>query len=658
MKTTKKDLKAHHHLAIVSMLCFGVVSVWAWGTIVFAAGSQLNVHIGPPDACSNITGYQSAVPDGMNVDASGNCATPTPPPQDVCDNMPGVQTAIPAGYYREVSGDCLPQTTPPQDVCDNLSGIQVSVPKGYLSAPDGNCEPKPLDVCTNIDGPQFPVPDGMERQADGTCFTPVPATPVAPVAPTPSEPTETPTSSGAGHSLYMYTDLKNVPGPLESVLMPIVNAIPENVKDVLRATPPIIARSFPYAVFAVLGVASTIIAVQALLEAQASRRLAALLRREKDIAEEKDSFIALASHYLRTPLTLMSGSVSTIVATEEVAPETVMPLQTALGSLESKISTILADIEANTALQSIHAPAKDAVQPSFLRSAFFWTPIVTTVIIALLSNFLLGVVGNIELGITNLWAQVLVLVAVSGVFYVAIRNRYIKIHERGYRESLIAHENAIDEARNEFIERALLTLRSGLEVIAGQKASIEGTRSSRYFNEGMQRFENMLKKFSLLSQIQTGIVGVEEKFDLKSAIDLLIESYRPELDARSITVVNRIASTTIIQRRSLFDFVFGSLIDNAIKFSNEGGTIHIDSSPRENSLVVKVADYGPAIPAEKMSRLFKPFSRGTSTMEFNYEGLGFSLFLDKIIMDYVGGEISATSGIDDRTTFTVKTRTA
>ena len=245
MKTTKKDLKAHHHLAIVSMLCFGVVSVWAWGTIVFAAGSQLNVHIGPPDACSNITGYQSAVPDGMNVDASGNCATPTPPPQDVCDNMPGVQTAIPAGYYREVSGDCLPQTTPPQDVCDNLSGIQVSVPKGYLSAPDGNCEPKPLDVCTNIDGPQFPVPDGMERQADGTCFTPVPVAPVAPVAPTPSEPTETPTSSGAGHSLYMYTDLKNVPGPLESVLMPIVNAIPENVKDVLRATPPIIARSFP-----------------------------------------------------------------------------------------------------------------------------------------------------------------------------------------------------------------------------------------------------------------------------------------------------------------------------------------------------------------------------------------------------------------------------
>jgi signal transduction histidine kinase len=107
----------------------------------------------------------------------------------------------------------------------------------------------------------------------------------------------------------------------------------------------------------------------------------------------------------------------------------------------------------------------------------------------------------------------------------------------------------------------------------------------------------------------------------------------------------------------LFDFVFGSLIDNAIKFSHEGGTITIGSVPGASSLTVRISDYGVGIPESKMSQLFKPFSRGTSAMQFDYEGLGFSLFLDKIIMDYLGGKIAAESVPNQSSTFSVTTAT-
>ena len=81
----------------------------------------------------------------------------------------------------------------------------------------------------------------------------------------------------------------------------------------------------------------------------------------------------------------------------------------------------------------------------------------------------------------------------------------------------------------------------------------------------------------------------------------------------------------------------------------------MSSNPLDTTLTVSVSDHGIGIPEEKMSQLFKPFSRGTSAMEFNYEGLGFSLFLDKIIMDYVGGHIAAESTANQQTTFTVTT---
>src|SRR5687768_2525761 len=102
-----KNLKAHHHLAIVSMLIFGVVGVWGWGTLVFAAGnsSTVNVYVGPPDACPNIDGYQTTVPSGMSVDGDGNCYTPPPPPVDMCNNISGTQETVPAGYYQDASGN-------------------------------------------------------------------------------------------------------------------------------------------------------------------------------------------------------------------------------------------------------------------------------------------------------------------------------------------------------------------------------------------------------------------------------------------------------------------------------------------------------------------------------------------------------------------------
>lgn len=60
-------------------------------------------------------------------------------------------------------------------------------------------------------------------------------------------------------------------------------------------------------------------------------------------------------------------------------------------------------------------------------------------------------------------------------------------------------------------------------------------------------------------------------------------------------------------------------------------------------ITVEVSDNGIGISSEKLSQLFKPFSRTTSAVEFNYEGLGFSLFLDKIIMGYTGGGIDVQS---------------
>jgi signal transduction histidine kinase len=660
-----KNLKTHHHLAIVSILVFGVIGIWSWGTLVFAgsSGSTIKAWVGPPDVCLNVSGHQNEVPEGMFVDGDGNCYTPPPTPVDMCENISGTQETIPEGYYRNAANNCLPQPTPPtppNDVCPNLPGLQAEVPDGYENAENGFCIKPAADMCNNITGVQKLVPDAMERAENGDCFTPDPEEIAAPVTPPkePQNPWVAPVEPRAPVIIGSRVDLKNIPATFDPVIAPFVNAIPETVKEALRSVPPVIAQTFPYFTLAVLAAAATIMTAQTANEVRATKKIATLIKREKDIADEKDSFIALASHYLRTPLTIMEGALDTSRAVNELTDEDMAPLRSELLVLDNDITSILADVEANTALKNIKAPNKKPTTGKFLTSAFFWVPILATIVIVWVSNFLLGVVGDVELGTFNLLAQGAIYVATSALFYSAIRTRYIQRNERAYREKLLKHEEVIDRARNEFIARSTLILANSLGAIAKHRGILEDKKSEPYFTDGYDRFMHLLQKFNLLSEIQAGVVSAAEKFDLKSAIDEIVKIYEPKLQEKNLTIINNITPSDIKQRRSLFTFVFGSLIDNAIKFSNDGGTITIGSKQNENSLTVSITDYGLEIPEDKMSLLFKPFSRGTSTMEFNYEGLGFSLFLDKIIMDYVGGQINASSIRDKNTTFSVTTPTA
>lgn len=635
---------------LISFVGYGIVS---------AQSTTINVQIGAPviDVCPNILGAQATVPGGMIIDGNGDCVTPAPPVVDVCNNLAGNQTTIPAGYYQDGNGDCLIQPTPPVDVCPNLFGVQAVVPSSLIVDENGNCIAPPIDECPNIDGPQSVIPEGMVR-IDSICFTPEPedvtedpdeiTPPIGNIRPsTPNPPRATP-------------DYKNVPPVLDAVFEPLVNVVPESIKEAVKQVPVDVARTVPYYIYAVLGIAALIMVIQAFRELFATKSLILLLNKERNIAEQKDNFIALASHYLRTPLTLMRNGLDTIVALKELKVSQLEPLRVTLTDMDADIKAILADIDNNEALRGISAPPTDmSGQKSIFKSAFFWIPIVGSLFLTWVANFLLGVVADVDLGTANLLFQVIVVVAISIVFYSAFRNHHIRRSQRAYQQKLIEHERTIDSARNGFIRHSTDALQRGLGSIYASRSVLGNTPSARFFDEGYLRFNNILEKFLLLGQIQANNVEDIENVNLREVIDGILTGLEPTIATKKLTVHNNVNGLIFVrQNRSLFEFVINSVIDNAIKFNADGGTITISADKSTSQMTVQVSDTGVGIPKDKLAQLFKPFSRADSALQFNYEGLGFSLFLDKIITDYMGGDIVATSTQSKGTNITVKTALA
>lgn len=650
MKTTKK----HTNLLQNLVLAIFVASFSFVGMTAFAQNYQLSqvIDSGVVDMCPNIAGVQSSIPAGMLIDSNGDCYTPSTPPEpitpepvDLCLNLTGIQTTLPSGYYRTASGLCYLQPaepTPPNDVCRNLDGIQDSVPAEHYLDESNNCMPAPVpvDMCQNIPGIQKTVPEDMQAK-NGVCSTPASVT--------------NPDITDPATTLGREEQLKNVPGMLQPIAQALVDALPEQTVEYFKSLPDGTVQKIPVYVFVLVLILIIIPLLLSIREVIYARQIAAILKRERSIAEQKDNFVALASHYLRTPLTVMRNGLEMMLSIKEVTVEQTEELSQTLTSLDGDISAVLNNLENNSELKDIAAPPDTEKSPTVFGSMYFWIPIVASIILTVIANFFFGVVGDKEIGTSNTLFQVMVVAVFIVAVYVLVRNIHIQKHVKQRSQQLIDHEKTVDETRNSLIENQTSILKTHLDQINRQRTPIETAPSYHIFEDGYMRFVRMLEKFLLLGQIQAGTQRTVTQFNMRDAVDQVLFSYQSDILAKDIRVVNAITNTTVSQNEILFNFVISSLIDNAIKFNKEGGTITLANNPKGRTISINISDDGIGIDNNKLDQLFKPFSRADSAVEFNYEGLGFSLFLNRLIMEYTGGSIAALAEPSGGTRMVVNT---
>ncbi|MFP4014323.1 MAG: ATP-binding protein [Chitinispirillaceae bacterium] len=101
-----------------------------------------------------------------------------------------------------------------------------------------------------------------------------------------------------------------------------------------------------------------------------------------------------------------------------------------------------------------------------------------------------------------------------------------------------------------------------------------------------------------------------------------------------------------------------NLIDNAVKYSEEGKTITVSASLGENSTVIKVTDQGIGIPLEHLDRIFERFYRIDKARSRKIGGTGLGLSIVKNIVNAHGGRVTVESKPEEGSTFSIHIPTA
>lgn len=222
-----------------------------------------------------------------------------------------------------------------------------------------------------------------------------------------------------------------------------------------------------------------------------------------------------------------------------------------------------------------------------------------------------------------------------------------------------------DEEDLNFIAFAAHELRGPITVIRGYLDVLQGELADVLQEDQRELFRRLVVSANRLSGYINNILNTS-RYDRRhlsvslseDTIQNVYDTIRDDMELRASSQ-NRLLSVqfpdnlpTIAADRASLTEVFGNLIDNAIKYSNEGGVITVTAEPKGEFVDVHVEDHGIGMPGNVVSNLFQKFYRSHRSRE-TVAGTGIGLYISKAIAESHGGTISVRSVEGEGSTFTV-----
>lgn len=211
-----------------------------------------------------------------------------------------------------------------------------------------------------------------------------------------------------------------------------------------------------------------------------------------------------------------------------------------------------------------------------------------------------------------------------------------------------------DEDLN-FIAFAAHELRGPITVIRGYLDTLNDELRDSVETEQQELFDRLIVSANRLSSYINNILN-SSKYDrrhlkihlVETSINTIYGLIADDMQLRA-SAQHRLLSVnlpndlpTIAADATSVSEVLGNLIDNAIKYSNEGGAIEVGAEAHSDHLEIYVKDQGIGMPANVVGNLFHKFYRSHRSRE-TVAGTGIGLYISKAIVESHGGEMEVKS---------------
>jgi two-component system phosphate regulon sensor histidine kinase PhoR len=222
----------------------------------------------------------------------------------------------------------------------------------------------------------------------------------------------------------------------------------------------------------------------------------------------------------------------------------------------------------------------------------------------------------------------------------------------------------LEHVRSQFLANVSHELRTPIFSIQGfletlLDGAVEDREVNRQFLEKAHkhagRLNTLLNDLIEISRIESGEMKMRFRyFSTSELLEQVVEEMKSHTEKKGISLVLRMepdAPPEVFGDRDRLKQVMINLIDNAIKYTEQGGHITCKVRPADNRCEIVVEDTGCGIPEEHLPRIFERFYRVDRDRSREVGGTGLGLAIVKHIVEAHGSRINVTSTVGKGSAF-------
>ena len=242
----------------------------------------------------------------------------------------------------------------------------------------------------------------------------------------------------------------------------------------------------------------------------------------------------------------------------------------------------------------------------------------------------------------SIWALLLYAIVIAAIVTITLRVIILRKQRKTSDEKIRFFINTAHDIRT-----PLTLIKAPLEELSEKEDLTPGGRSN---------MNTAIRNVNALLRLTTNLINFERadtyssalyvsEYELSTYMEEMINAFRAYADVKrvSLTYESNFRYMNVWLDKDKMDSILKNLISNALKYTPEGGSVHIFAAETEDNWSVEVKDTGIGIPASEQKKLFRMHFRGSNAINSKVTGSGIGLLLVWKLVRLHKGKINFSS---------------
>jgi two-component system phosphate regulon sensor histidine kinase PhoR len=223
----------------------------------------------------------------------------------------------------------------------------------------------------------------------------------------------------------------------------------------------------------------------------------------------------------------------------------------------------------------------------------------------------------------------------------------------------------LESLRRDFVANASHELRTPIAAVRSATETLRGgaldepdaaVRFVDIIERNAQRLQSLVEDMLELSKLESNEFKLKrERVELGSVVPIVLALFRERAEKKGVRLAAELPRdpAAVVGDARALEHVLSNLVDNAVKYCPSGARIIVRAAPEGERVRLVVADDGPGIAPEHLSRVFERFYRVDAGRSRELGGTGLGLSIVKHMVEAMRGRVAVESEVGRGSTFTV-----